>query len=65
MAPPLIVALFEWLGHPDRSAALGARQWAITVAAAATGVVLTRYIQPAWLGGAVALALDLSGTAAP
>ena len=60
LAPPLIVATFEWLGHPDRSAALGARQWAITVAAAATGATLAHYIHPAWLGGAVALAATVS-----
>lgn len=60
LAPPLIVATFEWLGHPDRSAALGARQWAVTVAAAATGVVLAHYIQPPWVGGAMALAATVS-----
>lgn len=60
LAPPLIVATFEWLGHPDRSAALGARQWAITITAAATGMMLAHYMRPAWIGGVTALAATAS-----
>lgn len=53
MAPPLFVATFEWLARSDRPAALGARLWAVTVAAAA-GATGAHFVHPSWVGGAVA-----------
>jgi hypothetical protein len=64
LAAPLFVATFEWLLRSDRAAAAGARQWAVTVAAAALGVTLAGAVTPAWVGGVLAVTLSLALLAA-
>jgi hypothetical protein len=59
VAPPLIVAMLEWMIGADRAEATGLRHWSVLVAAAAVGVLAARNIDPTWVGGLVAVAVVL------
>ena len=60
VAPPLIVAMVEWIAGSDRSAATGLRHWSVLVAAAGVGALAVQHITPAWVGGLIATGIVLT-----
>ncbi|MGE0880887.1 MAG: hypothetical protein AB7L13_15315 [Acidimicrobiia bacterium] len=59
VAPPLVVAMLERTMSANPSARTGVRHWAALVVAALVGSVLAAHVDPAWIGGVLAVALML------
>ncbi|NMH95914.1 hypothetical protein [Pseudonocardia acidicola] len=57
VAPPLLVACFEWVTIGARPLCSGIRRWLLLVAAGVVGAGAAAVIPPAWVAGTVAVAV--------